>query len=92
MRQTHLTGRQAECEPRRLLLRTLSGERGEPGPDAADRRVAYATSGLWAYAPDGSAAAGGFARQREANWAVDAGDGAGGDLLQTRSQGTEHAQ
>ena len=66
----------------------MSRKSRKPALDAPIGRVAFGASGIWAATSDSDLAAGRLAGEREAHWPADAGDGSGGDLLQTRD---EHA-
>jgi putative transposase len=55
----------------------MSRKSRKPALDAPPGRVAFGASGVWASPADGLLAAGRLAREREAHWPADAGDGSG---------------
>ncbi len=72
--------------PWQLLLPVLSGDRGEPGADAAVGPDAFGPPGLWQPQTDRAVAPGGFDHQSQTGGAAAAVDGDRGDLRQAQDE------
>src|SRR3954449_3337306 len=76
----------AESRAFDAVLPAGAGQHGRSGGDAPHRRIVSGVTVLWIAADDGGAASRGLAGQSQADPAIDARDGAGGDLSEAQYQ------